>query len=107
MTDSPPYRDHEIRLTITNGDSPDTPPSKPLSKPWSWLCSTRRRTLITGAAAVAVLLSVALGADYYDRAAKTEPVKAMESFLQAVNVGDIDEAHKYMADDTVAFHHDY
>lgn len=107
MTDSPPHGHPEIRLSVTDGDSVEAQSSTARSSLWSRLFSTRRRALIIGAAAVAVLLGVALGADYFDRSAKAEPVKAMESFLRAVNDGDIDEAYTYMSDDTVAFHRDY
>ena len=62
--------------------------------------------MAVGAVAVVVVLGVAIAAFYYDRAAKAEPVEAMESFLQAVNGGDIDDAFRFMSDRAISAHHD-
>lgn len=70
------------------------------------LFGTRRRTMIVCAVVMVAVLGVSFAVYSNDQAAKEEPVEAMESFLEAVRDGDLDEAYKYVSSGTISDNHD-
>lgn len=102
---SPSDSGRDIHLSVTNDDTDEEAkpaPRKPRQLP-KFLFGHTRRVVIASAIALVMVIGVPAGLYTYDWSAtddsESEPVQAMETFLQAVQDGDIDTAREFMLGD--------